>query len=729
MWEHIHKLTGQKEKAKNTSDMYDTEGKKMGEKEGREGIIKTWNSIYKTGRFELSPIHSGHWVENEIAKLEEEYAINREKDRQEKGKIWEIGEKPSYTKEKLKIGLKRLKTGKSAGPDKIKAEIYKALGKRELCLKVIAESFNRILDDADIPISWKITKTRMIPKVEKPEPKDLRPIAVTNISYKLFMSDIGKAVEEHIEINNLTKGNQIGFTDGGRTEYNHFALQYLVDRAIRKKEQLIVIALDFKKAFDSIDRRKLIDILKEYMVNPHIVNLIAKIYSNDRTIVTIGDIEEEMDINSGIKQGCTASTTFFKLITYGIMNSIEEKGVEYEVEGQKISTLFFADDSLAMARTLEAAKKNLKIIIEASKKYGLHINKEKSNVLVYNNQEGITEIEGIKVVEKLKYLGLTIDNTGTTPAKKKDIFKSQKENIMYRADTASHRTYSVIKRSCNKMMIGKIYWKGVILPSVLHGIGLMEMNKREIGKLQAIENRAYGTILGARKGTPTATIRGETGASLVRTRFIKARIMLAHSIWNGKNELVKGILRNMRNDRGNTWNKQLNQYLEEINLSFDEMVEMSVEQIKKKILSYDSNKWYEDLITKRSLGIYRRFKKGIKDEGIYDNRPSSELLFRARSNTLALNIDNRHRRGNTECELCNVGEEDMVHFILECRYLENKRDQHLIRKYWNLDKEEMIGEMIFDNEETERVKGMLGAMWQKRWVKLKGIRGMRNNDV
>ena len=42
---------------------------------------------------------------------------------------------------------------------------------------------------------------------------------------------------------------------------------------------------------------------------------------------------------------------------------------------------------------------------------------------MYNNKENIEEIDGIKVVNKIKYLGLTIDN-------EKDIFKSQKIEIM-----------------------------------------------------------------------------------------------------------------------------------------------------------------------------------------------------------------------------------------------------------------------------------------------------------
>ena len=56
----------------------------------------------------------------------------------------------------------------------------------------------------------------------------------------------------------------------------------------------------------------MIEAMKEHMINPHIIDLVAKIYSDDSTVVTYGEIEEEMDINSGVKQGCTASTILFK---------------------------------------------------------------------------------------------------------------------------------------------------------------------------------------------------------------------------------------------------------------------------------------------------------------------------------------------------------------------------------------------------------------------------------
>ena len=60
------------------------------------------------------------------------------------------------------------------------------------------------------------------------------------------------------------------------------------------------------------------------------------------------------------------------------------------------------------------------ILIEVSASFGLNINKEKSNILIYNCKSNIEEIEGIKVVNKIKYLGLFIDN-------KRDMFRHKEK--------------------------------------------------------------------------------------------------------------------------------------------------------------------------------------------------------------------------------------------------------------------------------------------------------------
>ena len=200
-----------------------------------------------------SNIYSNAWNRDDIENINEEYRRRREFDKIHLGKDWIEEEKPVYTKEILENGLKNLKPNKAAGPDKIKAEVYQALGEKELIKEILVETYDKILNEQEIPEYWKKSRTKMIPKKKKTQAKDMRPIAITNISYKLYMSHIGEEIEKHIEVNNLAKGNQVGFTKGGRTEYNHFMLQYIVDKAQRNKEKLIVITLDFKKAFDSTE--------------------------------------------------------------------------------------------------------------------------------------------------------------------------------------------------------------------------------------------------------------------------------------------------------------------------------------------------------------------------------------------------------------------------------------------------------------------------------------------
>ena len=295
---------------------------------------------------------------------------------------------PIMKEKNLEKRLEELKNNKAAGPDKLKGELFKELGKREICREVMIKCFNNVLEEGEIPKSWRTSRTKMIKKGSRPTTKDFRPIAITNISYKIFMAFIREKIEEHLIRNNLVRDNQIGFTGGGRLEFNHLILQYMVDNVIRKEKEngkLFVIALDFKKAYDSVDRKKLIETLIKYKIIPKIIDMIANIYKNDETEIKMGDREEKIEINSGIKQGCTASTVFFKMITYEIMKKLEEEGEEFMVENIKINSSFFADDSIIIARNIEKIRTNLKIIAEVSKTFGLVINEEKSNIMIYGS--------------------------------------------------------------------------------------------------------------------------------------------------------------------------------------------------------------------------------------------------------------------------------------------------------------------------------------------------------
>ena len=179
----------------------------------------------------------------------------------------------------------------------------------------------------------------------------------------------------------------------------------------------------------------------------------------------------------------------------------------------------------------------MKIVIQVSREFGLEINKEKSNVMTFNMKKQPEQIEGIKMVDRIKYLGIEIDN-------KRNYFKTQRIKILEKARKLANMTYAVIEKSCNKLLIGKTYWKSVALPSILYGINVKNLTEDDIKSLQTIENSVYRPILGAPDYAPNSTPRSDIGASLMKTRILNTRINYMKRMCE-RNKLLGVILHNL----------------------------------------------------------------------------------------------------------------------------------------------------------------------------------------
>ena len=176
----------------------------------------------------------------------------------------------------------------------------------------------------------------------------------------------------------------------------------------------------------------------KYKVHPKLIDSVAAIYTGDKTAICLNSkTKVEIQITSGIRQGCTGSTSFFKLLTYIIAKEIESNKVGFRNHKFAWPILFFADDSLLLTNSIEEGTENLKTLIAVSKECGLEINKRKSNIIIFNMKEAPSSIESIDVKSTIKYLGVTVEN-------KRNMYKKHALSMIEKAQKMANMTYSVI---------------------------------------------------------------------------------------------------------------------------------------------------------------------------------------------------------------------------------------------------------------------------------------------
>ena len=209
LWEHIDLLRGKKRK-EDEIKIYDEDGKETTKEKLKTMTENTWGKQLQAQDYNIEKI----WGDPEIKKLYED--LENSKQIEERMQLREhfdmvkeveeetiLQEHKNIEREELKTTIEDQKDDKAPGPDSMKAEFFKELLESDICVETMLRCYNDALMNGNIPEEWKESRTRLIPKKKKPTIKDFRPIALTNISYKIFMTLIKNRIEKHLSKNNL----------------------------------------------------------------------------------------------------------------------------------------------------------------------------------------------------------------------------------------------------------------------------------------------------------------------------------------------------------------------------------------------------------------------------------------------------------------------------------------------------------------------------------------------
>lgn len=114
------------------------------------------------------------------------------------------------------------------------------------------------------------------------------------------------------------------------------------------------------------------------------------------------------------------------------------------------------------------------------------------------------------------------------------------------------------------------------------------------------------------------------------------------TITTGNNDLLKRILEDSKEKNCLTWIKNTSKYFEDINTTHNDTVNKTRQKLKEITKAWDTNQWKEEIESKSVLYIYKHWKEEIKEAQFYDNRSSSTIMYKARTNCLPLHYRKRH---------------------------------------------------------------------------------------
>ena len=444
-----------------------------------------------------------------------------------------------FNKAELILVLKNMKN-KALGPDKIPVILWKDPIFHQLLLDLCNFAFSNNIS----PSIW--LESQIIPIPKKGDltlPTNYRGISLLPIAAKLYNKLILNRLRPKIEP--ILRKNQNGFRPGRSTLGQILTLRRIIEEITYCNKTAALIFVDFSKAFDSVNRDKMFEILELYGIPPEIISAIKVLYSNTKSTILTPDGEtEHFDILAGILQGDTLAPFLFIIVIDYVMrisvDTMKENGFLYQPRKSSrypalhITDADFADDIALLADNLPNAQALLSALESAANCTGLYLNETKTECLPINIRNRIemkTLANNIlKFVDDYKYLGSHIIN-------------SEKDFITRKgmAWAACNKMDKIWKSNLDRTIKIRIF-RAAIEPILLYGSETWTLSAKQHQRLDGCYTRLLRRVLNIswKKHPTLATLYGNLPPISVLVK--RRRIQFAGHCARATDELVSSFV-------------------------------------------------------------------------------------------------------------------------------------------------------------------------------------------
>ena len=585
----------------------------------------------------------------------------------------------NFTVEEIESAIDYLKNGKSAGIDCIPPEFLKA--SKSTISQDLCHIFNYIIETRDFPADWAVGLRSAIYKSGiKSSTLNYRGVTVLPMFEKIFEILVQKRIEYIDEVFDNQDRYNGGFKKGSRTADNIFILMGLIHRQLSLGLILILILVDFSKAFDRINRAILFYKIKKSGLRGRVIDTLISLYSKTSYRVKHeGKLSELITESIGVLQGGNTSPLLFNKYMFDLKDYLDNSTGVCTLE-EIIVHMLWADDLFMVSTAPEHAQKQLDDLAAYTSPNQLIANEIKTKFMVFGNSDTFTlRLNGkrIKRVKSSKCLGIIVNSIQTLQG---DIFRVNPE---YLKDKARKSVFSFINRvkrigtTSPKCMFN--LYECLTQPILLYGSDLWGFSKTSTASIDLLLNWFLRLVLGVKQGTCIPMLLGESGvyppSILCHINVILYYIRL-NNLPHGS--VLKSVFLDVQMQDSmsvnNNWCTHVNslalQYgLNINNLLFNNETKIYVKStIKEKFVT----DWHVKLNNRPGLRLYKLFKHDFGYEPYLQNIKNTnfrKMFTRLRTSSHFLEIERgRYVNKNVSDRLCTMCDnvEDEFHFVMIC---------------------------------------------------------------
>ena len=226
------------------------------------------------------------------------------------------------TCEEVDRQLKKMKNGKSCGPDGIPTEALKCLG--DWGVHQLTKIFNAIMQSGKMPDEWRESTITPIykDKGDHMNCSNYRGIKLLSHTMKLWERIIDQRLRDIVTISD----GQFGFKSGVGTTDAIFVIRTLCEKYREGNKPLDMVFVDLEKAYDTVPREVLWRCMRKRYIPEVYIRLVQDVYQGATTCVkSKRGTSEHFEVGIGLHQGSALSPFLFIMLVDTISQDVRNE--------------------------------------------------------------------------------------------------------------------------------------------------------------------------------------------------------------------------------------------------------------------------------------------------------------------------------------------------------------------------------------------------------------------